>query len=159
PSFFKGDRLPVESVTWNEADDFCRRLSELAGRDYRLPSEAEWEYACRAGTAGPFNVGPFPPNRFGLYDMHGNVWEYCLDLASANYADSPSDGGANYADSPSDGGANYADSPSGGGANYADSPSDGGANYADSPSDGGANYADSPSDGGANYADSPSCGA
>ena len=58
PSFFKGDRLPVESVTWNEADEFCRRLSELAGRDYRLPSEAEWEYACRAGTTGPFNVGP-----------------------------------------------------------------------------------------------------
>ena len=58
PSFFKGDGLPVESVTWNEADEFCRRLSEIAGRGYRLPSEAEWEYACRAGTTGPFNVGP-----------------------------------------------------------------------------------------------------
>jgi formylglycine-generating enzyme required for sulfatase activity len=152
PSFFKGDSLPIESVTWNEADEFCRRLSEIAGREYRLPSEAEWEYACRAGTTGPFNVGPtitaelanycgaggavcgdnnggsiasdvydgvtygsgaydqgptgrfrgtttppgtFPPNRFGLSDTHGNVWEYCLDRASANYADSPSDGGAN----------------------------------------------------------------
>ncbi|MGH6797696.1 MAG: formylglycine-generating enzyme family protein, partial [Roseiarcus sp.] len=157
PSFFKGDGLPIESVTWNEADEFCRRLSEVAGRDYRLPSEAEWEYACRAGTTGPFNVGPtittelanycgaggavcgdnngksiasdvydgviygsgaydqgpsgkfrgtttpsgtFPPNRFGLYDMHGNVWEYCLDRASANYVDSPSDGSANLSGPP-----------------------------------------------------------
>ena len=152
PSFFKGDGLPVESVTWDEANEFCRRLSEIARRDYRLPSEAEWEYACRAGTTGPFNVGPtitaelanycgtggavcgdnnsrsiatdvydgvtygsgaydqgptgkfrgtttpsgtFPPNRFGLHDMHGNVWEYCLDRASTNYADSPTDGSAN----------------------------------------------------------------
>jgi formylglycine-generating enzyme required for sulfatase activity len=157
PSFFKGDGLPVESVTWNEADEFCRRLSEIAGRDYRLPSEAEWEYACRAETTGPFNVGPtittelanycgaggavcgdsngrsiasdvydgvtygsgaydqgptgkfrgtttpartFQPNRFGLYDMHGDVWEYCLDRASANYADSPSDGSANLSGPP-----------------------------------------------------------
>ncbi len=157
PSFFKGDVLPVESVTWNEADEFCRRLSEIAGRGYRLPSEAEWEYACRAGTTGPFNVGPtittelanycgaggavcgdnngrsiasdvydgvtygsgaydqgptgkfrgttttpgtFPRNRFGLYDMHGNVWEYCLDRASVNYADSPSDGSANLSGPP-----------------------------------------------------------
>jgi formylglycine-generating enzyme required for sulfatase activity len=157
PSFFKGDGLPVESITWNEANEFCQRLSEIAGRDYRLPSEAEWEYACRAGSTGPFNVGPtittelanycgvggavcgdnngrsvasdvydgvkyesgaydqgptgkfrgttttagtFPPNRFGLYDMHGNVWEYCLDRASASYVDSPSDGSANLSGSP-----------------------------------------------------------
>ena len=150
PSFFHGDDLPVESVTWNEANEFCSRLSEITGRGYRLPTEAEWEYSCRAGTAGPFHVGPtitadlanycgeggavcgdnngrsiasvsydgmtygsgaydqgptgrfrgtttprgtFPPNRFGLYDMHGNVWEYCLDAARANYADAPSDGG------------------------------------------------------------------
>ena len=156
-SFFKGGDLPVESVTWNEADEFCGRLSEIAGREYRLPSEAEWEYACRAGTTGPFNMGPtittelanycgtggaicgenngnsiasdvydgvtygsgaydqgptgqfrgtttkpgtFPPNRFGLYDMHGNVWEYCLDTASPTYADAPSDGAANLSGSP-----------------------------------------------------------
>jgi formylglycine-generating enzyme required for sulfatase activity len=157
PSFFKGDDLPVESVTWNEANEFCGRLSEVTGREYRLPSEAEWEYACRAETTGPFNVGPtitadlanycglggavcgdnngksiasdmyddmtygsgaydqgpvgtfrgattpkgiFPPNRFGLYDMHGNVWEYCLDRASPTYADVPSDGSANPSGSP-----------------------------------------------------------
>jgi formylglycine-generating enzyme required for sulfatase activity len=157
PSFFKGDDLPVESVTWNEANEFCGRLSEITGRGYRLPSESEWEYACRAGATGPFNVGPtitaelanycglggavcgennggsiasdvydgvtygsgaydqgppgqfrgtttpkgtFPPSRFGLYDMHGNVWEYCLDRASATYADAPSDGSANISGSP-----------------------------------------------------------
>jgi formylglycine-generating enzyme required for sulfatase activity len=151
PAFFKGADLPVESVSWNEADEFCRRLAEMTGRGYRLPTEAEWEFACRAGSAGPFHVGPtittdlanydgaggavggdsdgksvasdaydgvaypsgayakgpagifrgkttpsgtFPPNRFGLYDMHGAVWEYCLDSASPNYADAPADGAA-----------------------------------------------------------------
>ena len=130
PAFFKGIDLPVESITWYEAEEFCLCLVAITGRPYRLPSEAEWEYACRAGTTTPFNCGPtitpelanycgtggavcgdsggksiasdlyndvkyssgsydqgpagifrgtttrpgtFPPNRFGLYDMHGNV--------------------------------------------------------------------------------------
>src|ERR1700751_651519 len=58
PAFFKGVDLPVESITWNEAEEFCLRLAAITGRPYRLPSEAEWEYACRAGTATPFNCGP-----------------------------------------------------------------------------------------------------
>jgi len=58
PSFFKDIDLPVESITWNQADEFCLRLAEITGRAYRLPSEAEWEYACRAGTVTPFNFGP-----------------------------------------------------------------------------------------------------
>ncbi len=97
---------PVEQVSWDEAVDFCQRLSSLAaekhaGRVYRLPTEAEWEYACRAGTTTPFHfgtslfsiqanidynrnrttkVGSYPPNAWGLYDMHGNVWEWCRRL-------------------------------------------------------------------------------
>jgi formylglycine-generating enzyme required for sulfatase activity len=151
-SFFKGIDLPVESITWHQAEEFCLRLTAITGRAYRLPSEAEWEYSCRAGTMGPFHFGPtitpelanycgtggavcgesdgksvasdvyggesyksgaygegptgvfrgkttppgtFPPNRFGLYDMHGNIWEYCQDVWSANYADVPVDGSAN----------------------------------------------------------------
>ncbi|TRV68151.1 MAG: formylglycine-generating enzyme family protein, partial [Microcystis panniformis Mp_MB_F_20051200_S6] len=102
---------PVERVNWCDAVEFCARLSKLTGKEYRLPREAEWEYACRAGTTTPFYfgetitgelanynagytyadepkgeyrqqttpVGQFPPNAFGLYDMHGNVWEWCLD--------------------------------------------------------------------------------
>ncbi|HEY7307237.1 MAG TPA: SUMF1/EgtB/PvdO family nonheme iron enzyme, partial [Bryobacteraceae bacterium] len=92
-SHFKGDgNLPVENVSWHDAKEFCKKLSRMTGNPYRLPSEAEWEYACRAGTTGDFAgnlgnmawyrsnsdsthpVGEKQPNAFGLYDMHGNVW-------------------------------------------------------------------------------------
>ncbi|XWK87203.1 MAG: bifunctional serine/threonine-protein kinase/formylglycine-generating enzyme family protein [Phormidium sp.] len=126
PSNFKGANRPVEQVSWNEAQEFCTRLSQKTGKIYRLPSEAEWEYACRAGTTTPFyfgetittdlvnydgnytyasapkgiyrqqttDVGSFPPNAFGLYDMHGNVWEWCADIYHDNYNGAPSDGKA-----------------------------------------------------------------
>ncbi|MGB5636273.1 MAG: SUMF1/EgtB/PvdO family nonheme iron enzyme [Waterburya sp.] len=126
PANFKGDNRPVERVSWHEATKFCQKLSEKTGRNYRLPSEAEWEYACRAGTTTPFHfgatlttnlanydgnytyqsepkgkyrgqtteVGSFPPNAFGLYDMHGNVWEWCLDRWHDNYNGAPDDGSA-----------------------------------------------------------------
>ncbi len=117
---------PVERVNWYEAVEFCERLSKLTERNYRLPSEAEWEYACRAGTTTPFHfgetiigelanyhasdtyadeakgeyrrqttpVGQFPPNAFGLYDMHGNVWEWCADDWHSNYQNAPTNGSA-----------------------------------------------------------------
>lgn len=113
PSYFKGDNLPVERVSWYDAVEFCARLSKRTGREYRLPSEAEWEYACRAETTTPFHfgetittelanyhqqqttpVGQFPPNAFGLYDMHGNVWEWCADIWHENYEGAPTDGSA-----------------------------------------------------------------
>ncbi|HBW32963.1 formylglycine-generating enzyme family protein [Anabaena sp. FACHB-709] len=126
PSRFKGDTLPVEQVSWYNAVEFCHRLSKYTGRPYTLPTEAEWEYACRAGTTTPFYfgktitgdlanydatsnylnepkgqykertnpVGQFPPNAFGLYDMHGNVWEWCLDDWHNNYKGAPTDGSA-----------------------------------------------------------------
>ena len=121
PSYFKKDNLPVEQVNWYEAVEFCARLSKLTGREYRLPSEAEWEYACRAGTTTPFYfgeqldknlanygmnvgqttlVGNYPPNAFGLYDMHGNLWEWCADtpltspLEGGNEGGAPTDGSA-----------------------------------------------------------------
>ncbi len=125
-STFKGEKRPVETISWNEAVEFCNQLYEKTGRNYRLPSEAEWEYACRAGTTTPFHfgetitanlanydgnstyalepkgiyrqqttdVGSFPPNAFGLYDMHGNVWEWCQDVWHENYKGAPSDGSA-----------------------------------------------------------------
>jgi formylglycine-generating enzyme required for sulfatase activity len=126
PSRFKGANRPVEQVSWNEAGKFCQKLSQITGKNYRLPSEAEWEYACRAGTATPFcfgetittglanyngddtygngpkgvsrgqttDVGSFPPNGFGLYDMHGNVSEWCQDVWHKNYNGAPTDGSA-----------------------------------------------------------------
>ena len=123
-SLFIEANQPVEKVSWNEAREFCARLAKKTGKPYRLPSEAEWEYACRAGTTTPFyfgetitteianykgnytyasepqgiwrqqttSVGSFPPNAFGLYDMHGTVAEWCADPWHENYEVAPSDG-------------------------------------------------------------------
>ncbi|OYD95152.1 hypothetical protein CDG77_10520 [Nostoc sp. 'Peltigera membranacea cyanobiont' 213] len=125
PSYFKGANRPVERISWHDAVEFCSRLSHHIGKSYRLPSEAEWEYACRAGTTTPFHfgetitsefgnynandtygagvkgtyreetteVGRFGvANAFGLYDMHGNVWEWCFDDWHNNYEGAPIDG-------------------------------------------------------------------
>jgi len=125
PSRFKGDDRPVEQVSWEDAIEFCARLSKKTGRQYRLPTEAEWEYACRAEAATRFHFGetitpqlvnyngkqPFEPesavlyrgrttpagelaeaNGFGLYDMHGNVSEWCMDVWHNNYDGAPTDG-------------------------------------------------------------------
>ncbi len=118
PSYFKGDERPIEGVTWYDAVDFCQKLSKQTGKDYRLPSEAEWEYACRAETTTSYSfgevitddlvnygrnvgengetttVGKFQSNAFGLYEMHGNVSEWCEDDWHNDYQDSPSDGSA-----------------------------------------------------------------
>ena len=126
PSKFKGDNRPVERVSWNDATEFCKRLSHNTGREYKLPSEAQWEYATRAGTKTPFHfgekitpelvncngnfsynespkgesrgqttdVGSFPANEWGLHDLHGNVWEWCLDDWHDNYEGAPIDGSA-----------------------------------------------------------------
>jgi len=95
PSTFKGDDLPVHNVTWREAEEFCKRLSRKEGKTYRLPTEAEWEFACRAGadreapysgiTSGkaPQPVGKRPANHWGVCDMIGNVAEWCADKYAA----------------------------------------------------------------------------
>jgi formylglycine-generating enzyme required for sulfatase activity len=116
PAYFQrgqpeDDQRPVEQVSWFEALEFCRRMSRRTGRTYTLPSEAQWEYACRAGTTTPFafgstlserqanrrasettQVGSFPANAWGLHDMHGNVWEWCADSWHPNYVRAPNDG-------------------------------------------------------------------
>ncbi|MGL5060969.1 MAG: formylglycine-generating enzyme family protein [Microcoleus sp.] len=124
PSWFRGAQLPVEHISWDDAVEFCRQLSQQTGKQYRLLSEAEWEYACRAGTTTPFHfgetitpelvnyrgdypyanaptgiyrqktidVGSFSPNTFGLYDMHGNITEWCSDRWHENYNGAPTDG-------------------------------------------------------------------
>jgi formylglycine-generating enzyme required for sulfatase activity len=116
----------VVQVSWHEAMEFCSRLSQRTGRHYMLPSEAQWEYTCRAGSRTPFAfgetittdlanyrgtstygdgpkgdyrqqttpVGSFPANAWGLQDMHGNVWEWCLDAWHESYEGAPGDGSA-----------------------------------------------------------------
>ena len=109
PSHWKGDNLPVENVSWNDCQDFIRKLNSLTGRNFRLPTEAEWEYAARGGNqsngykyAGSNNIGGVAwynensgrkthavkgksPNELGLYDMSGNVWEWCGDWYGSSY--------------------------------------------------------------------------
>ena len=127
PAHFQGAKLPVENVSWHDAQSFCQKLSQKTGKKIGLPSEAQWEYACRAETHTPFHFGETittdlvnfngnytygnapkgkylekttpvgfyrVANDFGLYDMHGNVWEWCLDHFYENYQGAPQDGGA-----------------------------------------------------------------
>ena len=118
PSSFKGETRPVESINWSEAKKFCQKLSERSGYKVRLPTEAEWEYAARGGTTTEYSfgddqsqlgeyawfsgnagsqthpVGQKKPNPFGLYDMHGNVWEWVEDHWHDNYEGAPTDGSA-----------------------------------------------------------------
>jgi formylglycine-generating enzyme required for sulfatase activity len=126
PCRAKGPDMPLDRVNWFQAAEFCARLSKLTGRSYRLPSEAEWEYACRAGTTTPFSFGPtlttdladyvgrhryageaagvyrggtvaggsLPPNRFGLHEMHGNLFEWCADAWHDDYTGAPTRGEA-----------------------------------------------------------------
>jgi formylglycine-generating enzyme required for sulfatase activity len=128
PSYFKGANRPVEQLSWDDAVEFCARLSQKTGRIYRLPSEAEWEYACRAGTTTPYyfgeiittdlanyngdctygsapkgeyrqqttDVGKFPANPFGLFDMCGNIWEWCQDEWHNNYNQVANNGSATF---------------------------------------------------------------
>jgi len=118
PSSNKGRTLPVEQVSWDDSQQFIAKLNQRTGQKYRLPSEAEWEYAARAGTTTEWNhgndesklgdyawysqnsggktqvVGQKLPNAFGLFDMHGNVWEWTQDCWHENYTGAPKDGSA-----------------------------------------------------------------
>jgi formylglycine-generating enzyme required for sulfatase activity len=112
PSYFKGKNLPVETVSWDDIQEFLTKLNEKSGKNYRLPTEAEWEYACKGGNqskgykySGSNNVddvvwywenskskthpvGTKAPNELGIYDMSGNVWEWCHDWYD-DYIDTP----------------------------------------------------------------------
>jgi formylglycine-generating enzyme required for sulfatase activity len=116
PSIFKGSQNPVEEVSWHDAVKFCEELSKRIGQKVKLPSEAQWEYACRAGSTGKYCFGDdvnqlekyawynknsgsktHPvreklANSWGLHDMHGNVWEWCEDIWHENYNGAPTDG-------------------------------------------------------------------
>jgi formylglycine-generating enzyme required for sulfatase activity/uncharacterized caspase-like protein len=118
PSHFKGQDLPVESVSWFDCQEFCKKITEKTGRTFRLPTEAEWEYAARGGNqsegfeySGSNNVeevawydenldstthpvGKKKPNELGIYDLSGNVWEWCEDVWHAKYKGAPTDGTA-----------------------------------------------------------------
>jgi formylglycine-generating enzyme required for sulfatase activity len=119
PSNFKGPGNPVETVSWNDCQEFTKKLNEkIPGGGFRLPTEAEWEYVCRAGSTTEYcygdeegglgeyawyssnsgstthPVGQKKPNAWGVYDMHGNVWELCQDSYHGSYTGAPSDGSA-----------------------------------------------------------------
>ena len=92
PSSKKDRTLPVGNVSWDDAQLFVQKLSQKTGKKYRLPAEAEWEYAAREGSATKNPVGLEKPNQFGLYDMSGNVWEWTQDCWHDNYSGAPTDG-------------------------------------------------------------------